>query len=391
VAVAVRPNSSTGFDDAVPEAALLFERYSERIHAYCLHVLRDRGDAEDAVQTTFFNAYRALRRGVTPEHEYAWLHTIAKNACRTLQRTKGRRAPVAADVDVDSIPGQADDGDREELRALLADALTGLPESQRRAVVLREWHGLSPVEIAARLGLSVPATHALLTRARRSLASALTTTIRGPLSALNLGALGDLLRASAKTLLASATPKTAVAAAVATVSVGVVGVGGIIVQRPHDDAPVHGTRPPENVVAPGAETAVTATTKTRAVRHRVTPSNSRVRSTRDATTHVPVSSRPAAPTASEPASAPETASAPAPEPQRPAVREDDGPSPPAPLTGKPSPPPPVEVPSLLPDLLSGDLPPVEAPPLPPVEVPPLPPVPELPVDVGVPPPQLPLP
>ena len=141
MAVAVRLTRSAAPD----ESADLFERYSERIHAYCLHVLRDRTEAEDAVQTTFLNAHRALRRGVTPLHEYAWLHTIAKNACRMQQRTKGRRAPVAT-VDVDTIPRSDEDGDAAELRAALDDALSRLPEGQRRAVLLREWYGLSPVE-----------------------------------------------------------------------------------------------------------------------------------------------------------------------------------------------------------------------------------------------------
>jgi RNA polymerase sigma factor (sigma-70 family) len=223
VAVAVRLTRSAAPDDSGD----LFERYSERIHAYCLHVLRDRTEAEDAVQTTFLNAHRALRRGVVPLHEYAWLHTIAKNACRMQQRTKGRRAPVA-NVDVDTIPRSDEDDDATELRAALDDALGRLPESQRRAVLLREWYGLSPVEIAPRLGLSVPATYALLTRARRSLAGALTATVRGPLAILDLSGLADALR-GLKAYVGGAAAKTAVAAAVVTASVGV--GGGVVVDR----------------------------------------------------------------------------------------------------------------------------------------------------------------
>jgi RNA polymerase sigma factor (sigma-70 family) len=381
VAVAVR------LDVTPDDSALLFERHSKRIYAYCMHVTRDRGDAEDAVQTTFLNAHRALQRGVRPEYEYAWLHTIAKNACRTLQRAKGRRAPIAGDVDVDTIPVHGDDG-ADELRALLAEALAELPETQRRAVVLREWHGLTPIEIAPRLGLSVQATYAVLSRARRSLANALTTTVRGPLSALQLGALGDLLRA-AKALLGSTAAKTAAAAGVATVTVG---VGGIAVERSLDGQP----RSPGSttrVVTPVASTAGTGLSSATARGSGVQPRERPV----PMTAQVAASSRPAAapkpsdPSASEPA-VPAPGSSPAPPtPQSPAP-PDAVVDAPAVIGEPPLPPlPPLPgVPPLLPELTSGGS-------LPPVEVPPLPPAPELLIDpevqvnVEVQVPQLPLP
>lgn len=381
MAVAVRPNPSPPLDEPALEAASLFERYSERIYAYCLHVLRDRAEAEDAVQTTFLNAHRALRRGVRPEHEYAWLHTIAKNACRTLQRTRGRRAPVAVDVDVDSIPGHEADGEVEELRAFLAEALAGLPESQRRAVVLREWHGLTPIEIAARLGLSVPATYALLTRARRSLSNSLKSKVRGPLSALDVGAVGDLVRAFAKTLFGSAGSKATVAAAVATVSVG---VGGVVVERSQGDPPDRSARPAEQVAAPALATP-SAKGAVGAPRAREAGDLSQRRGGgRVGTPQVETGSRPAATAAAKPASGPETTRVATPPGQKPPAAPPLDTEPPAPPVAVESPVQLPGVPPLLPDLTSGD-------PLPPVGVPPLPEVPELPVEVEVEPPHPPLP
>jgi hypothetical protein len=55
----------------------------------------------------------------------------------------------------------------------IEDALAGLPEQQRRAILLREWQGLSYREVAAELGLSQSAVEALIFRARRALAAAL--------------------------------------------------------------------------------------------------------------------------------------------------------------------------------------------------------------------------
>src|SRR3954454_8263694 len=59
-----------------PEADLtraLYERYAEPIFRYCLHQLGSWEEAEDAVQSTFLNAFRGIKRGIVPELESAWL------------------------------------------------------------------------------------------------------------------------------------------------------------------------------------------------------------------------------------------------------------------------------------------------------------------------------
>ena len=60
--------------DVSPDEAAtrLLEEQSEWLLAFCTRQLRDRDDAEDAVQATFLYAFRALRRGVVPEFERAW-------------------------------------------------------------------------------------------------------------------------------------------------------------------------------------------------------------------------------------------------------------------------------------------------------------------------------
>ncbi len=205
---------------AEAETARLFHAHSEEILAFCRRQLGSSTDADDALQTTFLYVLRALRRGVVPEHEAAWLTTIAKNACHTQRRTLGRRGSLTTDVDLDQIALARPEPDEAELIAALPAALAALPDNQRTAIVMREWHGLAPGEIASRLELTTTATNALLTRARRSLATALTATVRGPLSALNVGVLADMLRVYLKSLLGSAAAKTAVVAVAATVSVG---------------------------------------------------------------------------------------------------------------------------------------------------------------------------
>lgn len=204
------------------EAARLFELHAEQIFGYCLRRVGSRSDAEDAVQTTFLYALRALSRGVVPECESAWLTAIAKNVCRWQLRTLNRRGSLTGDLDLDSFAGaERIDGEEEELCHDLRSALASIPEKQRRALVLREWHGLTSSEIAAQLGMSRPATYALLTRARRSMAQALTTLPRQ--AALGLATLVYELRRTIKGILggAGAAAKTvAVTALAATVTVG---------------------------------------------------------------------------------------------------------------------------------------------------------------------------
>jgi RNA polymerase sigma factor (sigma-70 family) len=158
-------------------AALLYERYSRRILGYCRRRLSSQEDAEDAVQHTFLNAYRSLRTGVEPRAEAAWLYKIAENVCHERRRSAWRRSrfeAVSSDGELREAvvePAPAND----ELDGL-ADALAQLTDNQRRAILLREWQGLSYREIAAELETTESAVETLLFRARRALARRLDRT-----------------------------------------------------------------------------------------------------------------------------------------------------------------------------------------------------------------------
>ena len=159
---------------AAEGARLLYERYYDRVVGYCLYQLGSREEAEDAAQTTFLWAFRALRRGVVPRAEDSWLFAIAKNACRARHRARGRKRQreVSSDPVVLADISPAPTRQHDELVGL-EDALARLPEPQRRAILLREWRGLSYREIAAELDISGAAVETLIFRARRSLAELL--------------------------------------------------------------------------------------------------------------------------------------------------------------------------------------------------------------------------
>jgi len=166
-----------GRGDSVANATHdLYRQYGKQIYAYCLHQLRSREEAEDAVQTTFLNAFRGLQRGTTTRFEQAWLYKIAQNVCIARRSSSGRRlrleAPDDFEILQEVVPSGNGSGDTLELMGL-DGALEKMPENQRRAILLREWQGLSYREIATELSLSQGAVEMLIFRARRTLASAL--------------------------------------------------------------------------------------------------------------------------------------------------------------------------------------------------------------------------
>jgi RNA polymerase sigma factor (sigma-70 family) len=159
---------------ATEATATLYESHHRRIRGSCLGQLRDSEEANDAMQSTFLYAFAALQRGVAPRNELPWLFTIAHNVCRTRRRSLLRRSRLEAAIDIDSLCDSVgrDDTSHEDLDAL-GSSLAALPENQRRALLLREWQGLSYSEVATRMGLTESAVEAVIFRARRSLAEKL--------------------------------------------------------------------------------------------------------------------------------------------------------------------------------------------------------------------------
>jgi RNA polymerase sigma factor (sigma-70 family) len=340
--------------DEAAQAGLLYERYARQLQGFCRARLSSREEAEDAVQHTFLNAYRSLRKGTRPQAEAAWMFAIAANVCRERRRSAWRRSRIEV-VSDDGLVGEcaAPEHSHEELTGV-ADALAELTPNQRRAILMREWQGLSYREIADELSLSEGAVETLLFRARRSLASKLDRS-RGRV--WGLSNLGSAL-AWGKTLLGGTAAQ--VAAASVVVAAGMTAAAPVHMHRSAQAlAPKH-TRTVSAVSRTvKAPVPIRAQTTTRATPHRAAPR----------TTATPAPSTP-----SKPISTPVTAEQPTPTTAPPAAE-----TPPPPATPPPAVPPAPQAPPV------PQLPKVEVPPLPKVEVPPLPPLP--PVNL----PNLPLP
>jgi RNA polymerase sigma-70 factor (ECF subfamily) len=164
------PRDADTVVDARTTARGLYERHGQRVLTFCMSRLRNLEEAQDATQTTFLYVLRALDRGDRPRSEIAWLLAIANNVCLSTQRTLYRRNARIRYAEIDELEAAAEaiGADNEDL-IWLRGALERLPQNQRKAIVLREWQGLSYADMAAELGLSIPAVEALLFRARRTL------------------------------------------------------------------------------------------------------------------------------------------------------------------------------------------------------------------------------
>ena len=230
--------SGAGLSPTVSRAAeQLFHEHSGWLYGYCLRLLRSPEEAEDAVQATYLNACRSLGSGTRPRAGSAWLLHIARNVCFTRLRSARRREGVERVGDIAMLeetvaaPGRSYDS-----LVGLTDALLSLPERQRRAILLREWQGLSHGEIAERLEITHSAAETLIFRARRSLADALENPgKRSRFKALHVLDMGGLLSALKGLVAGAAGVKAATAVTVAALTtvtvvatdpVGLSGSGG---------------------------------------------------------------------------------------------------------------------------------------------------------------------
>ena len=352
--------------------AQLYERHSALVYRYCLRMLGSREDAEDAAQTTFFQALRALRRGVVPNFEQAWLLKIASNECKSRHRAGFRRSQRELTRDPQSLEELAEAPNGGDGRLIgVQHALSLLPETQRRALLLREWQGRSYAEIAHELGTTRAAVEALLFRARRGLARELGEETRERRHAFDvaslLGTVKSLLGGGAAVKLAAGV------AAVATVGAVVAGDARRPAPSTPMSAPVRQSADVGRPTSHGHATVVVPGSATRANDKpaRAAPAPKRESIARNAK---PVSSAPAAP-------APEQSQPhPPPAAQGPATPPVAPPSLPA-VPDVPVPPqPPPSLPLPLPAVPEG----LPLPEVPRVQVPQLPEVPDLPLLADVP-------
>ncbi len=144
-----------------PAAATAFvRRFQRRVYGLALMILGDPSAAEDASQETFVRAWRHAgaydpRRGAVG----TWLLTIARNASvdaarmRRSEPVDPRLALAMIEPDSDGSGEQVDAHVAADEAARVRAALRGLPEEQKRALVLAAFYGYTAREIAALEGV----------------------------------------------------------------------------------------------------------------------------------------------------------------------------------------------------------------------------------------------
>jgi RNA polymerase sigma factor (sigma-70 family) len=149
-------------------------RHRPRLVAFARRILRSRPDAaEDVVQEALMRAHRALLRDDRRIVLSPWLFKLTRNcALDEISRVKADTVPLDAPAAIVALVHADGPAEQLERRTSMRDMLEGiatLPVDQRFALLRREVDGASHADIAAELGISGPASRALVNRARTNL------------------------------------------------------------------------------------------------------------------------------------------------------------------------------------------------------------------------------
>ncbi|HTN76034.1 MAG TPA: sigma-70 family RNA polymerase sigma factor [Pirellulaceae bacterium] len=177
----VRDGSAAAFEELVL-------RYQGRLLTVLEHLVHNRELAEDLAQEVFLRVYRARESYTAGAKFSTWLFTIANNVASNARRDRSRRKEVGVSAspggDTNAQPLErmavaasglmpARQLDKIEMAEIVRLAVDTLSERQRLAVLLSKFEGMSYVDIAATMGMSVQAIKSLLSRARGNLKAVL--------------------------------------------------------------------------------------------------------------------------------------------------------------------------------------------------------------------------
>jgi RNA polymerase sigma-70 factor (ECF subfamily) len=139
--------------------ATLYDRYDQFAFRIAYDVLRERHQAEDAVQEAFLRIWRAAG-GFDPQRgtAKAWVRTVIQNGAVSRMRGKSGRARLDLPLDITYALASDDDpqviAEAHERQYAVHQVLAALPQLQREAVELAYFTGLTCQEIAARTATS---------------------------------------------------------------------------------------------------------------------------------------------------------------------------------------------------------------------------------------------
>jgi len=158
----------------------LYVKYADDVCGYVRSIVRDADEAEDITQNVFAKLMTAILKYERRDVPFAaWILRVARNMA--LDHVRARRQIPVEEVRT------SDEGHEQvgfERAQCLRDALGRLPEDQRAVLVLRHIAGLTPGEIADRLGKTEGSVHGLHHRGRGALQEALRELDAAPVTAV---------------------------------------------------------------------------------------------------------------------------------------------------------------------------------------------------------------
>ena len=163
-------NGFLGGDDGA--FTQLIERHAELVRGVCFRVLRNTSDSEDAFQATFFILASRAKNQAWQDSIGGWLHEVARRVSLRLRSDIARRKRFEEQSCKDLSQSENDPVQQigiRELGEILDAELTKLPEQFREVIVLTQLEGLSRLEAASRLGITVAAVKDRLERGRELL------------------------------------------------------------------------------------------------------------------------------------------------------------------------------------------------------------------------------
>ena len=151
--------------------------HQQEVYTLAVRLVRDRDQASDVAQDAFIRAWRAMPKFRGDSKFSTWLHRITVNTAWTHRAKQSR---VRLDP-LDSLAAEPQSMTLDPIRAgesvsigpKIEAALSGLSDSIRSVVVLKDIHDWSHSEIAEHLGISVTAAKVRLHRGRKELRSKL--------------------------------------------------------------------------------------------------------------------------------------------------------------------------------------------------------------------------
>lgn len=157
-------------DDNMASLRLLYEETSAGVYSFTLSMLKNREDAEDAMQDVYLSIHRSAHLYTPMGRPMEWIMTVTKNICISKLRARNKLKSLSDEDKPIAFP----DISRSEDRMLLNEALKILTDEERKVIILKTVAQLKHREIATVLGIPQATVRSKYRRALKKLKQYLT-------------------------------------------------------------------------------------------------------------------------------------------------------------------------------------------------------------------------